>query len=640
MTAGDVDYLLPDSRLDLGGITRAEVLGRGRNTDLIEDATVAVAEARVRKSGVLEKLERWAAEDGKDESMGGRPSLISYRAVLTALLLMARESAPMHVRRAALLLQVRLTPASRELLGLPQDNSTFVDPSASKERWYNNTMRAFQRMNALMDPYPQERYTSKTHEQIQAILDAHDPVRAEKYKARLNEYTRLFLRMTVMEQPREIRRQFQKLDVSFDQTYVGAPTTRGYSHNTIKDKIALERRTGDFGQLAPGPVDAFMGWHVANGERTDYKSGEVDQTNPKDKANAGKIFEWGWVANLAVRVDSEAPGAKRFPTLVVAASLSIPNREVAEEAVDLLRNAATLGMTPGVADADKQYWANSVPTRLLKPALATGFTPSTDYYVTRLGVKGGQHGALAVEGDMYCPSTPNALLDATGDMQKGIIDISTYRERIKSRKAFALHVKEKAKEPGGKAILRCPALGPSPTVTCPLREMMKTAAQKARPHVEPETLEREFLDTICTKHSAAFDLNAMQQPAQAFDYGTEEWEEFHDHARNTVESENQQLKASGDEDIETAGRRRVRGISAAQIMITLLLVNHNIRKIASFLDDEQRRARKNKPVGPAPGRRRDRAWLNKYTKTTGDGDLRVRNTKDLKRSADPQPLRT
>ena len=640
MTAGDVDYRLPYSDIDTGGISATEVLGRGRNTDLIDDTTVALAESRVRKSGVLEMFEQWAAEDGKDESMGGRPAMISYRAVLTALLLMARESAPMHVRRAALLLQVRLSPASHELLGLPQDNSSFVNASASKDRWYNNTIRAFQRMNALLDPYPQERYTSKTHEQIQAILDAHDTVRAAKYKARLNEYTRLFLRMTVMEQPRAIRRQFQKLDVSFDQTYVGTPTTRGYSHNTIKDKIALERRTGEFGQLAPGPVDAFIGWHIANGERTDYQRGEVDQTNPKDKANAGKIFEWGWVANLAVRVDSEAPGARRFPALVVAASLSIPNREVAEEGVDLLRSAATLGMTPGVADADKQYWANSVPTRLLEPALATGFMPSTDYKSNRLGVKGGQHGALAVEGDMYCPSTPKPLLNATEDVQKGIIDIATYRARIKNRKAFTLHVKEKAKEPGGKAILRCPALGPSPTVTCPLREMMKTAAQKARPHVEPETLEQEFLDTICTKHSAAFDLAAMQQPAQAFDYGTEEWEEFHDHARNTVESENQQLKASGDEDIETAGRRRVRGISAAQIMITLLLVNHNIRKIASFLDDEQRRARKNTPIGPAPGRRRDRAWMNKYTKTTGDGDLRVRNTKDLKRPAEPQPLRT
>lgn len=435
------------------------------------------------------------------------------------------------------------------------------------------------------------------------------------------------------------RRRYRKLDLSFDQTYVGTPTTRGFSHKTIKNKIAVERSTNDFGKISPGPVDAFAGWHVGNGERTDYARNETDQTNPKDKGNAGKVFDWGWVANLAVRVDSEAPGSRRFPTLVVAASLSIPNREVAEEAVDLLRSAAMLGMEPGVADADKQYWANSVPGRLLKPALETGFTPSTEYRVDRLGVRGGQHGALAVEGDMYCPSTEPELLSATVDVQKGVIDIATYKTRIKSRKDFALHVKEKAKSPGGKVILRCPALGPSPTVTCPPREMMLSAAKKARPHIEPETLEQEFLDKICTQDSVAFDFSAMQQPAQAFDYGTDEWEKFHQHARNTVESENQQLKASGDEDIETAGRRRVRGMSAAQIIITLLLVNHNIRKIAAFLDDEQRRERKTAPAAPAPLRRRER-WANRYTKTTGSGDIRVYNTKVLKRTADPRPLRT
>lgn len=442
-----------------------------------------------------------------------------------------------------------------------------------------------------------------------------------------------------MEQPRAIRRQFCKLDVSFDQTYVGTPTTRGYSHNTIGERIAVERRTADFGKLSPGPVDAFTGWHIANGERTDYKRNETDKTNPKDKDN-GKIYEWGWVANLAVRVDSEAPGSRRFPTLVVAASLSIPNREVAEEAVDLLRAATTLDMEPGVADADKQYWVGSTPTRLLKPALKTGFTPSTDYKKTQLGVKGGQHGALAVEGDMYCPSTEKSLLTASEDLQKGIIDIPTYRQRIDGRRAFALHVKQKAPTPDGNTILRCPALGPSPTVTCPLRELMKTATPKTRPHVEPESLDEEMLDTICRKHSASFDLTEMQQPAQAFDYGSKEWEDFHEHARNTVESENQQLKAAGDEDIQTAGRRRVRGISAAQIIITLLLVNHNIRKIGAFLDDELRRERKNNPTEPTPLRRRDRAWQNKYTKTTGDGDLRVRNTKELRRANDPVRLRT
>lgn len=114
----------------------------------------------------------------------------------------------------------------------------------------------------------------------------------------------------------------------------------------------------------------------------------------------------------------------------------------------------------------------------------------------------------------------------------------------------------------------------------------------------------------------------MQAPQQAFDYGTEEWETFHDHARNTVESGNHQLKASGDADIETAGRRRVRGIAAAQILVTLLIVAHNIRKIAAFFSDREiDRARTTPRVHTI--RRRDRVWANRYTKTIGNGDISI-----------------
>lgn len=141
-----------------------------------------------------------------------------------------------------------------------------------------------------------------------------------------------------MQQPRAIRRATKQMDVYFDQTYIGTPTTKGYSRKNLASKV---------------------------GEWADY--------------------DWGWVANLAVRVDAEQPGSKRFPSLVVAASLSIPNMEVAEEAALLLEAAASLDLPPGIADADKQYWANAKPFRLLKPALRIGFTPSTDYRSDRVG---------------------------------------------------------------------------------------------------------------------------------------------------------------------------------------------------------------------------------------------------------------
>lgn len=101
-------------------------------------------------------------------------------------------------------------------------------------------------------------------------------------------------------------------------------------------------------------------------------------------------------------------------------------------------------------------------------------------------------------------------------------------------------------------MLRCPAIGPSPTVTCPLRELLKTITPKERPGVDQADLPG-IADKICIQHSASFKTADMQRQAQAFEYGSKEWADFHKHARNSIESLNSQVKAGGTEDIESAG---------------------------------------------------------------------------------------
>ena len=119
-----------------------------------------------------------------------------------------------------------------------------------------------------------------------------------------------------------------------------------------------------------------------------------------------------------------------------------------------------------------------------------------------------------------------------------------------------------------------------------------TTVSNSRPFkrsVDPTTTPHcsgDFADSICKKHSVSFDTKDFRHEAQAFDYGTDEWDEFHTHARNSIESLNHQVKSGGTEDIETASRRRVRGFSAAQIIVTLLLTNFNIRNIAAFMSDK------------------------------------------------------
>ncbi|QIZ98093.1 hypothetical protein [Leifsonia sp. PS1209] len=96
--------------------------------------------------------------------------------------------------------------------------------------------------------------------------------------------------------------------------------------------------------------------------------------------------------------------------------------------------------------------------------------------------------------------------------------------------AYELHKKET--KPNGKVMLACPALGNAPTVTCPLRELVKKAAKKSRPAIDEEDLiPAAVRDTICSKHSATFDPADLRREAQAFPYGTQEWEDFHTHAR-------------------------------------------------------------------------------------------------------------
>jgi hypothetical protein len=126
----------------------------------------------------------------------------------------------------------------------------------------------------------------------------------------VDEFTRLFLVMTYNEQSRSIRRASNKIDISFDQTYVATP--KGYSRKNLAKRVADEARIEEKRTLNPGPVDAFAGWHVSTGERTDASAGRVDLTNPGKKTGPAQ-YRWGWEITIAVHVDSEAPGQHRSP---------------------------------------------------------------------------------------------------------------------------------------------------------------------------------------------------------------------------------------------------------------------------------------------------------------------------------------
>jgi hypothetical protein len=418
-----------DSIAEADGANTFGKIPSGRAPHVFTSQLVADAEARVAESGVLDKLTTWRGDDNHTTGVTERPIIVSDRAILVGLLLLASDHSPLMISSLAEVFQYRLTSDSRILLGLTGASDEVADHARDHKRWYRKTRTAFNRMLAVMDPYPQDRRRALTYAEVQAVLDAHDPERSKMMKARLDEFTNRFLRMTFNQQPRRLRDATSRIDLSIGQLCIASPTSKGFSRKTLAKKAAAEI---DFDPRAvpSEPVDVDAGWFV------------------RGRKNDQNDFAWGWTANIAVRVDSEHFNEARFPELAISATLTMPGASVSDEAVSLMRAALnSTGLSAGAADADYAYFANSL---------------------------------------------------------------------VQSRSVLF----EKA-------------------------------------------------DDMRLRHVA--------------DYGAPERDEFHRNARLSMEAFNARINDPSRENIGDASRRNVRGFAAAQVRVTILLTNYNLRTTAAFI---------------------------------------------------------
>jgi hypothetical protein len=627
----------------LGGFTEREVDSRGRLETIIDHGYVLDASKRILQSGVLNLLDDWDHIDNPIPGQGGRPTIINRHAILVGLLLLSAEKNSMWIRNLNRLFYRRLTAESQEYLGLPTPTASFGVAAREETRWEKNVGNSFHRILKLMDPYPIKRYNNLTYSQIRDVLEAHDSAREKVARLRLNQFTNALLLMTYRQQPRKIRRLSNSLDISFDQTVINSPTlAKQYSPKRLAEKVAAELAAVESGDLdeierlsRTSTVDPFAGYHAkGDTNRSDHKPGTKDNTSPVYYSARDTEFTWGWEVNIAVRVDSESPKDARFPQIAIAVTLSMPNVGVSEEAVELMRFALDTGLKPGLADADKQYWANAKPERLHRPARDLGWTPSTDYRIDRLGPQGkngqlgSKDGVIFIEGGRYCPGTPVSLQMASVDHEKkqNGVDDAVYKKRIETRQAFQVREKERPDDKGRQPV-SCPARSMSPTVTCPIFELLMeregkelpAVTDKERPRVEDDDAPNlDFLPKICRQHSVTIQREDDLRTSQGFQYKSAEWHAFHKHARNSIEGLNGNTKDDGQESIDAKSRRRVRGFAAASVFMAFLLTAFNLRTITTFMKKQKAAEEENKPGDPQAdhqSRRRDRVSINDYTGT-------------------------
>lgn len=294
---------------------------------------------------------------------------------------------------------------------------------------------------------------------------------------------------------------------------------------------------------------------------------------------------WAYEASLIVTAAEKTGTGYEYPNLVIGmAPLHRPAAEPGKNAVIALASVKGRGHRAGWLVSDRAY-THALADDLQLPARSLGYEPVLHYRADQLGIQDNFAGALMVEGGWYCPSTPQALINATTDYRAGRIDETTWKTRIEARRAYRLRVKESLLE--GQLKEQCPADGISPTAICDLKPGSDVPKNRGKTRIPVLDELRINKPRICDQSSVNFPPDAgtgqAAKLAQKLHFGSPEWADTYYRLRNTIEGMNGTAKDGAHAALDDPERRRVRGVAAQSFFTALLLFATNVRKINTFL---------------------------------------------------------
>ena len=488
-------------------------------------------------SGVAERLE------GLLKKSTGRPRALKVRAVLVALLLLAMDDRALHLKAATKLLFLRLPATWRAELGISGDASG---------------------RKAFLARYRQVRYL------VHLVLSVIDP--SAEPKDRVLPLKELGARRKKLTKEEVAERQARLEEVVGDLLEASVKVCSTEELSGFDGSVGLDATPvplwsrGPSVRLGACASDPDGGWYVREGDHR-------DASGPDGKARR-KIY---WALEATTLVMGRPPGAvPSFPSLVVGLSLAKPGEGPGRAGARLLYDVRHRGWPAGYLGSDRGY-TQCLPEDFHLPARALGYSLVMDYKVTELGRQAASQGAVMVEGAFYCPAMPEDLVQASADKRAGRLGEVTYKARISAREQWRLVRKEGPDEDGYERF-SCPALGPHPHLCCPLRPSSAIAALAKVPVLSPP----ELPPKACTQGSVTISPDIGARHRQDLTFGSEEWARAYATYRNTVEGWNGYVKDPAHEALAEPGRRRVRGIAAQSLFVTLQFMAGNFRKVAAF----------------------------------------------------------
>jgi hypothetical protein len=501
------------------------------------EEAIAFCTAVIDSSGVAAKTEALLAKNT------GRPRQMKVRALLVALLLLAIDDRPLHIKAATQLLFCKIPALWRARLGINGD-------AAGKK--------------AFLARYRQARYL------FGLVLALVDP--SAEPKDRVLPATELAARRKGLSDAEVARRQAALGKLLADLVEASVKVCSEGELAGFDGSVGLDATPvplwsrGPSARRGTGASDPDGGWYV---READQREG----TGPQARKYP-KIY---WALEATIVTMGRPPGAvPAYPNLALGVVLGRPGQDPGGTGARLLAQVRARGWPAGFLGADRGY-TQALPEQFHLPVRALGYSLVMDYKVTELGRQANSQGAVMVDGVFYCPAMPEALVTASSDKRAGTTDEATYKARVFARQQWRL-VRKDGPDADGYERFACPAQGQHPHLACPLRPEAAARALGKVPVLSPPAEPPK----VCTQSAVTIAPDIGARHRQGLAFGSEEWATTYAAYRNTIEGWNGYVKDTAHEALGEPGRRRVRGIAAQSIFVALLLMAANFRKVAAF----------------------------------------------------------
>ncbi|WP_412148581.1 hypothetical protein [Curtobacterium flaccumfaciens] len=572
MNAAAHNSELPSNRFDeliWGKLTEQEARAGSGSHALIPGWWAEAWLDRMLASPLPDHCNLWRTEDNAGKQPGGRKPPFSDAVTLTLSMLLVLEGQPLNATTVGHMLETRLSVDAREALGIPH-----LYTRADRD-WYHIAYRALHRVIKLMDGWPAPKQLMLIDER-EAIQNNRDETEVAVKRARGQMFASMLLDIVIGMQPAEHQRT--SISVSVDQTSIRAGSQRRRWKRDKKTGKEIRRYHPTTGEELDRPI-----LELEAGLYPKEKGAKVKDPSGADKFIASQ-WENVFVANILIdtREDPTADHSDAPPLLIRALSVATPNKRVGEDTLALLDSIQSRGYDITRLTFDMGY-NHAMSGGFHKGLRERGIPNVQEYREEQKGITNGVGGAKFVEGEYYCPGTAAEHLDATVNYDKAKGDVSErhWRDNLAERWKFALHLKDV--KPNGKIRLSCPALGPSATVACPIREAHSRAFRGKREpgQVLKKNLPKRWAETaVCCQDSITVDPNEFLTEQQKYRYGSDTWFEVYRTDRNVVESVNDKLKS--DFRVDLNSERRMRGLAANQYVFTFKAAALNYKRIADY----------------------------------------------------------